>query len=317
MGRREAEDAHHRVSDVLLHLPAVRPQCARRNLEVARLDIPQHLGSRRSPSAVEPTRSQKTIEISARRARGCASPSASPHWEQKRASSAPRLPHDGQVRSRVTGSSIGRRRLRGPSSPAHRVRRRMPPGYPQRQEGYRSAVKLRPAGVVAIARDEGPPGRPPDPAREPLPLGLMLVPLRGLVLVTVRLDVIGGLVLLRCASTSSAGSCSLRPARLVILSWAQQRASRRAWCSSWIGRLLPGRWRHRVSSRRVQSAVWSQPYTDARPGAEHAGAWRSPRPRRQRSSRARSRPTRTRRPAARRGSRPSPRSPWPCAEHRE
>ena len=43
VGRREAEHAHHRVSDVLLHLPAVRPQCARRNLEVARLDIPQHL----------------------------------------------------------------------------------------------------------------------------------------------------------------------------------------------------------------------------------------------------------------------------------
>ena len=42
VGRREAEDAHHRVSDVLLHLPAVSPQGARRSLEVARLDVPQH-----------------------------------------------------------------------------------------------------------------------------------------------------------------------------------------------------------------------------------------------------------------------------------
>ena len=42
VGRREAEHAHHRVSDVLLHLPAVSPQGARRSLEVARLDAPQH-----------------------------------------------------------------------------------------------------------------------------------------------------------------------------------------------------------------------------------------------------------------------------------
>ena len=110
VGCREAEDAHHRVSDVLLHLPAVSPQGTRRSLEVARLDIPEHfrietLPKRsRADKVAEDDRDQRP-PITRRRLAERESAAGA----EKRASSAPRLPHDGQVRCRVTGLSIGRR----------------------------------------------------------------------------------------------------------------------------------------------------------------------------------------------------------------
>ena len=100
VGRREAEYAHHRVSDVLLHLPAVRQQGARRSLEVARLDTPQHLRVKalpergRADKIAEDDRDQRPPLARRRLAERESA------REQKRASSAARLPHDGQVRSR-------------------------------------------------------------------------------------------------------------------------------------------------------------------------------------------------------------------------